>query len=181
MQEDEPIEVMARGKFVQLLKKGRWEYAERVSTSGGVMIVALTKNEELLLVEQYRVPMKARVLELPAGLAGDIAGAEGEDFAIAAHRELLEETGYEAGKMERLTSGPTSPGLANEVVTIFLATDLNRVHDGGGDRHEDIDLHAIPLAKVPAWLETKARDGIYVEPRIYAGLFFAARHLEQSG
>lgn len=62
---------LCRGKFLELLKEGRWEYVRRVNASGAVMIVAVTKEGELLLVEEYRVPLHARTVGLPAGISGD--------------------------------------------------------------------------------------------------------------
>src|SRR3954469_4815650 len=100
-----------KGKFLRVMKIGRWEYAERVNAIAGVVIVAVTNDGNLLLTEQERLPVGKRVIELPAGLAGDLKGKETEELALAARRELLEETGYEAGGLTWLTSGPPSPGF----------------------------------------------------------------------
>jgi ADP-ribose pyrophosphatase len=170
-----PTEVLLEGEFIRAVRRGHWEYVERVRQIAAVMIVAVTPDGCLLIAEQFRLPVAARVLELPAGLAGDIPGEEGEALELAARRELLEETGYEAETMIPLTSGPTSPGLANEVVTIFLAQGLHKVHEGGGDDHEDIIVHAVPLEGIELWLEDRAADGLLIEPRIYAGIYFARR------
>jgi ADP-ribose pyrophosphatase len=124
------------------------------------------------LVEQYRIPCHARTIEMPAGLIGDEGGASDEPHAEAARRELIEETGYDAERMEPLVSGPASGGLAGEIVTLFRATELRRVNAGGGVGHEDIMVHEVPLAEVEAWLAAKAKDGVLVDPKVYAGLFF---------
>jgi ADP-ribose pyrophosphatase len=160
------------GAFLSLVQEGHWEYVDRVKATGAAIIVAVTNDEKLLLVEQYRIPCHARTIELPAGLIGDETGRAGEPHAEAARRELLEETGYEAGQMEVLTCGPASGGLAGEIVTLFKATQLRRVGRGGGVGHEDIKLHEVPLAEVDDWLAAKTRAGTLVDPKIYAGLYF---------
>ena len=170
----EPIEVLATGKYLRLVKRGHWEYADRVNSSGAVVIIAVTDENKLILTEQHRLPLDQRVIELPAGLAGDSPSVANEDLAVAAQRELLEETGYEAGAMTLLTSGPTSAGLSTEVVTLFQARQLRRLHAGGGDEHEDIVVHEVPLIQIGAWLEEKQSQGFLIDPKVYAGLYFAA-------
>ena len=167
--------VMKEGKFLRLVRRDGWEYVERKCVTGIVVLVALTDDDRLLLVEQYRVPLGARVIELPAGLAGDEPGAEHEDMADAARRELLEETGYEAGELELACAGPISAGLSNEVITVFVARHVKRVGAGGGDESEDIVVHAVPLAEVEDWLLARQREGIMVDSKVYAGIYFARR------
>jgi ADP-ribose pyrophosphatase len=137
-----------------------------------VVIIALTPDDSVLLVEQYRPPVSASVLEFPAGLAGDIPGREDEDLAVAALRELEEETGYRAARLKRITSGPISAGLSDEIITLFLAEDLERVSAGGGDESEAITIHEVPLLEVDGWLEDQRRAGVLVDPKVYAGLYF---------
>jgi hypothetical protein len=96
------------GKHLRLVRCGHWEYAERTNANGAVMILAVTDDDKVILIEQYRLPLNKPVIELPAGLAGDIAGQESEAMATAAHRELLEETGYEARELVHLLTGPPS-------------------------------------------------------------------------
>ena len=136
------------GKFLALVKEGRWEYADRTNATGAAIIVAVTEEQKLLLVEQFRIPVHARTIELPAGIIGDEPGSSDEAHAEAARRELIEETGFEAGLIEALTHGPSSSGLTSETVTLFLATQLRRVGEGGGVAHEDITVHEVPLAQV---------------------------------
>ena len=93
-----PREILAQGKFLRLVRQGTWEYSERLGISGVVGIVPVTDAGEIVLVEQFRVPTGRPVLELPAGLVGDIPGQEQEPFEAAAARELEEETGYRAGR-----------------------------------------------------------------------------------
>ena len=91
-----------RGKFLELLKEGRWEYVRRVNASGAVMIVAVTKEGELLLVEEYRVPLHARTVGLPAGISGD----EGEESTLqSARRELEEDVSFCGAFFPRIDYG----------------------------------------------------------------------------
>ena len=163
------------GKFLALVKEGHWEYADRTNATGAAIIVALTDQRKLLLVEQYRIPVHARTIDLPTGIIGDEPGSSDEAHATAARRELIEETGYEAGHIEALTLGPASSGLTSETVTLFLATQLRRVGAGGGVAHEDITIHEVPLAEVHEWLETKSKSGVLVDPKVYDGLYFIGR------
>src|SRR6478736_3769875 len=110
------------GRFLALIKEGHWEYASRTNATGAAIIVAVTDERKLLLVEQYRIPVYARTIELPAGIIGDEPGSSDEAHAEAARRELVEETGFEAGHMAALTHGPSSSGLTSETVTLFHAT-----------------------------------------------------------
>src|SRR5579872_255456 len=102
------------GKFLALVREGHWEYVERTNATGAALIVAVTDEQKLLLVEQYRIPVHCRTIELPAGIIGDEPGGAHESDADAAKRELLEETGYAAGRIEELTTGPSSSGLTSE-------------------------------------------------------------------
>jgi ADP-ribose pyrophosphatase len=163
------------GRFLALVKEGRWEYVERVNATGAAIIVAVTPEQKLLLVEQYRIPVHRRTIELPAGIVGDEPGGANEGLADAAKRELLEETGYAAQHIEVLTTGPASSGLTSEVVTLALATGLTRVNAGGGVAHEEITVHEIPLSEVDDWLAAKASAGLLIEPKVYAGLYFLGR------
>lgn len=163
------------GKFLALIQEGHWEYADRTNATGAAIIVAVTDDQKFLLVEQYRIPVHARTIELPAGIIGDEPGSGDEAHTDAARRELLEETGYEAGHLELLTHGPASSGLASETVSLFRATRLRRAGAGGGVAHEDITIHEVPLAEVHNWLEGKATSGVLIDPKVYAGLYFISR------
>ena len=163
------------GRYLALVREGHWEYADRTNATGAAIIVAVTAERKLLLVEQYRIPVHARTIELPAGIIGDEPGGSDEVHAEAARRELIEETGYEAGHIEALTHGPASSGLTSETVTLFRATDLRRVGAVGGVAHEAITVHEVPLAEVHEWLATKSKAGVLVDPKVYAGLYFIGR------
>ncbi len=173
-------QILKEGRFVRLVRRNGWEWAERINSSGVVAIVAITNNNQIVLTEQYRRPVDARVLDLPMGLSGDLHGAEGEGLCEAARRELLEETGYEAARLEFLLEGPSSAGLTSEVLTFFLARHVRRVGAGGGDATEDIEVHVVPLDQAHVWLERKRAAGILLDPKIYAGIHFARRHVSSA-
>jgi|GEM_PF-541904 len=164
--------VLHEGRFLRMKKTGKWEYVERTKTSGIVGILAVTPENKLLLVEQFRPPLGKKVIEIPAGLAGDIKGSEHEALAVAAQRELLEETGYEAKTMLYLTEGPASAGLSTEVISFFQALELKKVEAGGGDASESIVVHEIPLEGLEAWLEGKRTEGCLIDYKIYTALYF---------
>jgi ADP-ribose pyrophosphatase len=174
---NQPVQTtLHAGKFLTLIKEGHWEYVDRVNASGAAVIVAVTEEQELLLVEQYRIPVHTRTIELPAGIIGDEPDSTNGSNAEAARRELLEETGYSATHVELLTTGPSSAGLTSERVTFFRASGLRRTGKGGGVAHEDIVVHEVPLSEVTVWLESMARTGVLIDPKIYAGLFFLAQN-----
>ena len=165
--------VLHEGKHLRLVRRRGWEFAERPQVTGIVVIVAVTPENKILLVEQNRPPVGRRVIELPAGLAGDVAGSETEELAEAARRELLEETGYAAESFTFLFEGPPSAGLSSEVLTFFRAEGLTKVHDGGGDASEDIQVHEVPLSDVAQWLLERSRtEGVMIDAKIFAGLYF---------
>jgi ADP-ribose pyrophosphatase len=163
-----------KGQFLELIRCGHWEYVKRVNTTGAAVIIAVTDDAKLVLVEQYRIPCEARTIELPAGIIGDEPHASLETHIEAARRELIEETGFDASHIEELSAGPASSGLASEIVTLFLATGLQRVGQGGGVAHEEIMVHEVPVAGAREWLADKARTGLLVDPKVFAGLYFAA-------
>ncbi|HEX3628300.1 MAG TPA: NUDIX hydrolase [Verrucomicrobiae bacterium] len=167
--------VLFTGKFLSLIREGRWEYADRVNATGAAIIAAVTDDGKVLLVEQYRIPVHTRTIEMPAGIIGDEAEYSKESHAEAARRELREETGYDAARMEILTTGPASSGLTSEVVTLFRSSGLRKVSAGGGVAHEDIIVHEVPLKEVHSWLEAKVQAGLMIEPKVYAGLYFLLR------
>jgi ADP-ribose pyrophosphatase len=172
---DLPLTTLRTGKFLALIKEGHWEYVDRVNATGAALILAVTAERKVLLVEQYRIPVHARTIELPAGIIGDEPGSAHESQGEAARRELLEETGYAAETMESLMFGPACSGLTSERVTLFRASGLRRAGPGGGVAHEEIVLHEVPVVEVAAWLETKAKAGILIDPKVYAGLFFLSQ------
>jgi len=173
MTEEQPEKKsLHQGRFLAMFERGGWEYVDRVGATGVVVILALTDEDELVLVEQHRVPVGASVIELPAGLAGDLPDSQDEDFREAARRELLEETGYEAETIEFLCEGPPSAGLTSEIQTLLRATGLRKTGPGGGDETEDITVHTIALNVLDDWLGEATQRGCLIDPKIYAGLYF---------
>jgi len=163
------------GKFLALVKDGHWEFADRVNATGAAIIIAVTTEQKVLLVEQYRTPVHARTIELPAGIIGDEPGSTNESIAEAARRELLEETGYTAEHIEAVTTGPSCSGITSERLTLFRALGLRRVGKGGGVANENIEVHEIPRTAIVDWLATKAKTGVLIDPKVYAGLFFISQ------
>ena len=177
-QTGETCHSLCRGKFLELLKEGRWEYVRRVNANGAVMIVAVTEDGELLLVEEYRVPLHALTIGLPAGISGD----EGEESTLqSARRELEEETGYRADAWTYLFTGPSSPGLTTDMVSFYLAEGLHQISEGGGVAHENITVHRSPLPLVHGWLMDQTGQGKVVDPKIFMGLYFLSRSVNGVG
>jgi len=170
--------IIAEGKFIRVVDRNSWEFVDRMGISGIVVIIGLTSDKEIILVEQLRIPVGQRVIELPAGLAGDRPGEEDESFVKAAERELLEETGFEAEEMHFVTSGPPSPGVTTEIVSFFFALGLRKVGEGGGDATEDIRTHVVPLDDIENWLADAMTRGLLVDPKVYAGLYFCRSHFD---
>ena len=168
-------QILHEGRYLRLIDDDGWEYAQRTGVSGVVVIVAVTEGAApaLLLVEQYRKPVQARVLELPAGLAGDIAGEEEEPLVRAAQRELLEETGYTASSWRLLGEAPVTAGLTDETVTFFHAQGLVRESDGGGDESEDIEVLLVPLSELRTTLAAKRAAGVQIDAKIGGGIWMA--------
>lgn len=160
------------GKHISVLGRGRWEYVTRRVRRPAVAIVAITDDDRLVLVEQYRVPVGVPVVELPAGLTGDTAGLEREPLLDSAQRELAEETGYTAARWTELITGYSSAGLSDEEVIIFLAEGLSRSGAGGGVEHEEITVHEVPLNDVTRWLKERSAKTDF---KIFAGLFAVAQ------
>ena len=157
------------GKRVVVLERDDWEFVERKKGKSAVAIAACTDDGEVVLTEQFRRPVSARVIDLAAGLVGD----EGNDDAEAtARKELEEETGYRCTRLERVAAGPSSPGITSETVTIFVATGLKRAGKGGGVGGEKITVHEIPRAEVVEWLRRREREGTLIDLKVWTGLHF---------
>lgn len=166
------LTILAETPYLRFVKRNNWSFVERTAASGVVCIIAKTDDGEVILIEQTRPPVDRPVIEVPAGLAGDLAEHADEPLARAAQRELLEETGYQAGKMTEIMNVASCPGLCDEIVTFFRAEELQNVHDGGGDDSEDIRVHLVPLDQVDTWLAAQAEAGKLIDARVYTGLYF---------
>ena len=158
------------GQYLRMRVQDHWEYVERTHAGGlAAIIVALTPDDRVLFVEQYRIPLARRTIEMPAGLVGDVDA--GESIEQSAIRELEEETGWRAAQAEVLLIGPTSAGLTSEQIAFVRATGLVQVGAGGGDETEDITVHAVPRAQAAAWLVAKMGEGFAMDAKLWAGLW----------
>jgi ADP-ribose pyrophosphatase len=158
------------GRYLSLREIDGWEFATRPNATGVVGIFAITTENEVIFVEQYRRPMQARVLEICAGLVGDEAEFANETLEDCARRELLEETGYESLGMTLLLSSPTSAGMTNETTHLFFANRCVKVAEGGGVGGENITTHLVPIHKVAEFLSTARSRGVLVDFKIHACL-----------
>ena len=164
-------QVLYEGDWLRLVRRGRWESCERTHSTAGmaVIVIAVTPADEVLFVEQFRVPLGARTIEMPAGLVGD--DHDEDTLESAASRELAEETGWHPGQVQVLMTGPTSSGMSNERIAFVRARNLRRVGAGGGIGGEDITVHAVPRASAPAWLVQKGKEGFELDLKLWAGLW----------
>ena len=157
------------GRFLRLVDHDGWEYVERTNAHSIVAVIAVTHQGDLVLVEQYRPPVGARVIELPAGLVGDVS--DDESILTAAQRELEEETGFRAQSFRSVFKGPISAGLSTEMLTYVEAQGVERVAEGGGVGGEDIEVHLIPLRDAQSWLKAQST---LVDPKVLSALVLIA-------
>src|SRR5258708_15441900 len=153
-----------------LLERDGWEYVERQKGKAAVAVIALTNDGEIVLTEQARKPVDARVIDLPAGLIGD--EDPNADAATTAKKELEEETGFTCERVEILTTAPTSPGITSEKVVLSRAYGLTRTGGGGGVGNENITVHVVPLSDLGRWLNDREQGGALVDMKVWAALHF---------
>lgn len=166
-----PEEIVWQGRFITAKTRGRWEYVARARGVRAAVILAV-EDGHVLLVEQYRVALGRNSLELPAGLIGDEEGCEDEEPLDAAGRELEEETGYRAARIEDAGEFCSSPGMLSESFTLVRASGLQKVGDGGGTETEDITVHRVSLAQLADFVEAKRQEGCAIDVRLM-GLLLA--------
>ena len=156
-------ETVWQGKYLVAKRRGKWEFVSRAGGIRAAVILAVDAGE-VILVEQFRLPLGGACLELPAGLIGDIDA--GESVEDSARRELEEETGYRAGQIEDLGEFYSSPGMASESFTLVRATGLTKVGDGGGDHDENIIVHRVPLGEIAAFVAAKRAEGLAIDVKL---------------
>ena len=158
-----PPEVMWEGKFVRAVKRGKWEYAGRTKGIRAVVILAEYEGK-VILIDQPRVPLGVRCVELPAGLVGDVdPDATVEATAV---KELEEETGFTAERIDLLGEYYSSPGMLSESFTLVRAHGLRRIGEGGGDDSEDINVHLVARANVRNFIEQKRAEGFGIDVKL---------------
>lgn len=160
---EEPEEILWQGRFITAKRRGKWEYVSRARGIKAAVILAVEEGH-VLLVEQYRVPLGANCIELPAGLIGD--HGEDEDALTSAARELEEETGYRAATLEIVGEFFSSPGMVSESFTLVRASALTKVGDGGGVDGENIIVHRVLLAELPSFVAVKRAEGCVVDVKL---------------
>ena len=152
-----------QGKYIRIVREGRWEYVERCGGVHAVVILA-EHDGKVVLIEQPRVPLRNRkCIELPAGLVGDEDDKGVEETAV---KELEEETGFTAGRIEVIGEFFSSPGMVSEGFTLVRAHGLRRVGDGGGNEHEEIEVHLVPRVEVPDFVERKRAEGAAIDTKL---------------
>ena len=152
------------GKYIRIVREGRWEYVERCGGVHAVVILA-EHDDKVVIIEQARVPLGNRkCIELPAGLVGD----EDPNATVeeTASKELEEETGFTAGRIEVIGEFFSSPGMVAEGFTLVRAHGLRKVGDGGGNEHEEIEVHLVSRADVPAFVEAKRAEGAAIDVKM---------------
>jgi ADP-ribose pyrophosphatase len=155
------------GKIISLhlqeveLPNGKTSKREIIKHPGAVAILALTPENKIIMVEQYRKALERTIVEIPAGKL-----EKGEEPASCARRELEEETGYVCESLELLTSFFTSPGFADEIVHVYLAKGLTKKEDSAAlDEDEFVNLEELKLEEA---LQYVKEQKIYDAKTIYA-------------
>ncbi len=146
-----------------------WEALERVGIGGIVVMIGITPAGNVILEKQFRPPMGRDVIELPAGLV-----EASENMEEAAKRELIEETGWSARKLEFLAEGPISTGASTELLRAYLCTDLEFTGKNGGDDNEIIEVIETPIQNVQDFLRRTQAAGALVDLKVF-GLVELAR------
>ncbi|MFY9552664.1 MAG: NUDIX hydrolase [Thermoanaerobaculia bacterium] len=163
-------ELLLEGRHMLFLRRKGWEYLEHRTAPEAAMVLAVTEPGEIVLAEEFRLPVNAPVVSLPAGLIGD----EGAEEAVeAARRELLEETGYAAERLVFLARGPGSAGQSSEMVSFFLARPAVRAGSQAAHDAGKIRVHVVPIVELRDWARCRETEGALVDPKIWAGLYLA--------
>jgi ADP-ribose pyrophosphatase len=148
------------GKYIRVVTRGGWEYVERCKGMGAVVILA-EMDGKIILIEQSRVPLGGRTcLELPAGLVGDEDDKSVEETAI---KELEEETGYTADRIERLGFFYSSPGMVAEGFDLVRAHGVRRC----GDAAEfGIEMHLVERDGIAEFVAARRAAGVAIDVKL---------------
>lgn len=170
-------EVVRKGVIFDLIvdhieyPSGNVSIREVAKHPGGAVVVPVFDNGDVLMIKQHRYPVDEILYELPAGKLD-----QGEDPEDCARRELEEETGYRAERLEKLTAFYTTPGFCTEKLHIYLATGLKILESGQQleEGEASISIETIPLKKALDMTESQE----IVDGKTIVGLFLAMRHVE---
>jgi len=164
-------EILYKAKYLNLVRNNNWEYVQR--NASDVVIIIPVRGDAIFLIKEYREPLGKTVIGLPAGLVGDKSGQENEDIFGAARRELEEEIGWSPKELKLIaTDLPSSPGLSDETFNLFIARDLTKISEGGGDETEEIEPILISIDMLPIQIEYWKKEGYSIDPKIYMALYF---------
>lgn len=159
--------IVHKGKWLTMYEDNGYEFFHRHRKPDAVGIIALTEDHKFILVEQNRKPQDKPVFEIPAGLVDD-----GETFEQTAVRELLEETGYGDGKIQKIFNDvTTTPGICTEKLQFVIITDLKKVAEGGGlqSENEHTTVHLLDEDTIMEQLEGFRKTGI-IDIKVYAAI-----------
>ncbi len=156
----DPPRIEWAGKYIRILTRGGWEYVERCGGVGAVVILA-EHDGRIILVEQSRVPLGGRIcLELPAGLVGDEDDKSVEETAV---KELEEETGFTAGRIERLGQFFSSPGMVAEGFELVRA---HGVRPCGQAVEDGIEVHLVERDRIAEFVAERRAEGVAVDVKL---------------
>ena len=159
-------QIVWQGRFITTKVDGKWEYVSRARGIRAAVILAIDDEDHVILVEQYRIPLARNCIELPAGLIGDHDDVADEEDSAAAARELEEEAGYQAGRIEVLGEFWSSPGMVTESFTLVRAHDLKKVSSGGGTEGENITVHRVAMKDIPEFIEQRRAMGDAIDVKM---------------
>jgi ADP-ribose pyrophosphatase len=136
---------------------------------GGAAVVPVKDDGKIILVKQFRHPIQQAILELPAGKLD-----KGEDPLVCAERELSEETGYKAGKIEKLGLISTSPGFCTEILHIYLAENLVAGNHNREEGEYGMEILEFTLEEI----EQKIQNGEIIDAKTICGIYYAKNKLK---
>lgn len=157
-------ELVYDGKYIQTVRRHftdrngverTWDMVKRNTFGRIVAIAAITDKNEIIMEKIYRIPCEKYIYELPAGLMDK----PGESEIEAITRELLEETGYKAEKVELLSNGPFNTGLVKDEMAIYLGLEAKKAQEPELEAAEDIEVFTVPLANLFKFISENQKDG----------------------